>query len=515
MRAARRDRLFVATLAYLLAPNLVFLASWLSPAWALPTTLVVAVSLVDAWRRAKTATPPATRRQWVFVGAFALASTVLAGIGGTNIQVADYVKHNLLFHDLVVHPWPVVYGHGGGGASLLCYYVAYYLPASLAGKALGIAWTAATSFVWGLAGVVLACAWIARLGRPRGGAVLAVFAFVDGFAWLPGIYTFAQKLGVLPGGPEIGPWWAADGFTLKIASFGSPPMRLLFESEPVHLLWVPQHAIVAWLATACVLRVLLEGGPTRHLGLVLASTVLWSPFVAVGLLPFAVLALLANPRGTASWPGIGGGLALAVPVGLYFLAHSSIQYVGFLPSRFSGPLDWLRYGLFLFGAVGVLTGAVALVRRKTGTPAPEEWRLFVVSAAWLVLTTVVVMGYYDDWVMRVSMPALMVFRLTVARLAVELWLRGGRFAVRAAFATLVVLSADRPIKTCVLAAIGRLPGQERPQTTIVGVTREVPGISQLPGTRDWDYSDQYLGTTTSWFGRHLLKKTSRPGSYSR
>ncbi len=499
-----RDRLFVATAAYLLVPNLIFLVGWLAPVWGVLATAIVAWCFADVWRTATTNAEPLTPRQWGWVTALALALTVVTGIGDLNVQIVDYVKHNLVFHDLVTYPWPVTYPNVGGGGSLLCYYTAFYLPASLAGKLLGLPWTEGASFLWGLGGVALAFAWVVRLGRAAGGAVLGVFLFVDGFAWLPGTYAVAQRLGLIAGGVR-GPWWQTGGLTEAIARIGTPPTRLLFESEPTHLLWVPQHTIAAWILTACLLRTLEEGESPRHLGLVLAAALLWSPWVVVGLVPFAVLVLLRNGHHVLTWPTVTGGLALAIPVVLYFLGHSGYQNLSFLPSRFSGVTDWLRWLLFLFGSVGVLTLAAGLVRRRAGLPAREEWRTLLIAAGWLVGTTLVVMGFQDDWVLRVSMPALMVFRLTVARLAVDLWRRGGALAPRLAFAVVVLLSAVRPVKTTVLVALGKL-GTQTNDTTVVTATRGAPTLGELRGNAaGWDYGDQYLGPNTSWFALHLLR----------
>ncbi len=59
------------------------------------------------------------RREWVFAATSALALTVVAGVGNVNLQVVDYVKHNLVFHDLVEYPWPLTCRNLAAGGSLL------------------------------------------------------------------------------------------------------------------------------------------------------------------------------------------------------------------------------------------------------------------------------------------------------------------------------------------------------------------------------------------------------------
>jgi hypothetical protein len=501
-----RDRLFLATLGYLLVPNVIFVLGWLSPAWSIPISVVLAACMVDAWRRSTARGRAVSRRKWAFVAVFALFWTLAAGIGGLDHQVTDYFKHNLVFHDLVVDPWPVVYPRSAG-RSLLCYYVAYYLPPGLAGKLLGLPATAAASFVWGLTGVALAFAWIARLGRRRGGVVLAVFMLVDGFGWLPGVYPFLRRFGLLAGGPPATGWGA--GVSESFTSFGTPPIRLLFESEPRQLLWAPQHSIAAWLVTVCLLSVIEEQASPRYVGLVVAAALLWSPFVVVGALPFALVGLLRAPRSALALPGTLGAASIALPVGLYLHAHAPLQYAGFLPSLFSTPQDWLRYVFFLATSIGVLVVGAALVRRATGRPEAQEWRLFLFAAALLAALTLVYVGRFDDWAMRVAAPALLVFRLGVARIAVGLFDGGARVRTRLAFAALVLLSAERPIKITALSPLGMLPGQTC-YTTIATATRAAPSLARLRGNADWDYASQYLGSPGGWFGLHVLGRLRPP-----
>jgi hypothetical protein len=147
---------------------------------------------------------------------------------------------------------------------------------------------------------------------------------------------------------------------------------------------------------------------------------------------------------------------------------------------------------------------VGLVRRACGLPSPRRWELFLVASAWLAVTTLLVMGHQNDWVTRVSMPALFVFRLAVASLTVELWCRRGALAPALSLAVAVLVSAERPLKAMVLAPFGAIAG-DRTETTIETATRAAPTLAALPRTGEWDLAGQYLGSCQSTFSRYLAR----------
>ena len=507
----RSDRLFVVTFGYVLVPNVIFALGWLRPGWAVPVVAAVVACALDVWRRSTTASPALSPRAWILVLAFAAFWAFAAGIGELNFQTTDYLKHNVLFHDLVVERWPVVYRNPGPDGPILCYYIAYYLPASLLGKMLGLKHVAAFSLGWALLGIGLAFAWVFRFGQPRGAIVLGAFTLIDGFCWLPGLPTLAQKLGLL-GGAVDPEWWHTDRFVEHFWSFGASHTRLLFPSEPGALVWAPQQTLGAWLATACVLRTLLEDHPARHVVVVNAAVLLWSPLVGVGLVPFTAAACLRRPRSGFSWPNALGGAAVATPVGLYFQGHYPQQFFGLLMTGFSGVTDWLKYLLFLLLAVGVLWAPAWLIRRTYGVPALASWRILCLASLTLVIITPVFLGNYNDWVMRVSSPSLFVLHLTLANTAVGLWNTVAPLKHRLAFILLLLLSAERSLKVYALAPFGRLGGQGI-DTTIVTARRYAETIATLPGTRDFDFAGQYLGRPDSFFGRHLLKRAGRASEH--
>ena len=508
----RRDTLLVATAAYLLAPIVIFAAGWLRPLAAVAVVAAVAMGLFGLARRERTEQPPISRRALAGVWTLAAFWTAAGGIGGLVPRTADYLKHNLVFHDLIVQAWPVVYGAAKESAPMLCYYIGYYLPAALAGKALGLQAAAPASLLWGLAGTGLAFAWVYRLGRPHGGAVLAGFTLIDGFCWLPGLYVLAQKIGVLPGATNA-EWWHSDHFTETLFWFGGQHTRLLFQSGVAALSWAPQHTLGAWLATACVLSVLLERRPPRFLLLIHAATLLWSPFVAVGLLPFTLVACLRKPRALATWSGAASAAsaaAVAAPLGLFFLAHAPQQFLGWLPAAFAAPADWLRYALFLGLSVGALWAAAWWVRRRTGVPAEDRWRLLCLACLTLCALTLLHVGRNNDWVMRASQPSLVVLHLLLAAMAAGLWRSAAPLRLRLAVVALLLVSAERSVKMYIMAPFGGLAAPGKLQTTIATATLRAESLAALPSSPSFEYASQYLGSRQSVFGRYLMRRAAPP-----
>ena len=503
--ALRRDLLLIATVGYLAVPNLIFLLGWLRPGWAVVAAASVLASLGLAWRDAATDAPRLDRRTALAVTLVASAAACACGLGGLNVQVTDYFKHNLMFLDLTVEHWPVVYALPDSGDALLCYYIAYYLPASLVGKLLGAGSLDMASLAWGLLGVSLAFGWIARLGRPSPLAVLVLFTLVDGFAWLPGFYPLAQRLGVLEPTAAAMQWPSAV-FSDRFWSFGGSDTRLLFPGQLNQLLWTPQHALPGWLATACVLDALERRRGARHLLTAHALTLLWSPFVAVGLIPFTALALGRERPHRFVAAALLAAL-VALPIGLYFLAHLPVEHAGWLFSAFAGWQDWLKYLGFLVLSIGVWWRFLALARRAGGFPGDEQWALVNLSGLTLVAITFLYVGLNNDWVMRVGLPALVVLHLTVARAAVTVWRSTPTRIGRVALALLLLAGAERSAKLWILAPLRLLPGQVI-DTPIAEARTIAPNIASL--VEEAFLAAQYLGGADSFFARHLMRRAPTP-----
>ncbi len=146
-------------LLYLSFPLLFFWWGWFEWWVALPCTVV----LVESLRRlVLISKSELSFRSLLICGLLALAWTYWGGVGGFRPQHFDYFKHNLITNNLVRYEWPVRYADG----TFLCYYHAYYLPAT----ALAKWWGGITAvpyylFGWTWLGLTLLFGTLYRLGN--------------------------------------------------------------------------------------------------------------------------------------------------------------------------------------------------------------------------------------------------------------------------------------------------------------------------------------------------------------
>ena len=170
-RAAAGLKLDLArwSLLYLALPHALFLIGWLR--WWIAASLTLL--LAAAWLRRPAGSRTVTLGGVLFAAGAAFAVLIQSGVGGFGPQDMDWHKHNAVLMDLIRSPWPVVY-EADGDRMALVYYVAYYLPAAVAGKLAG--WRAANlallAWTWiGLTGVLL---WFQALVGKRAIAATAL-----------------------------------------------------------------------------------------------------------------------------------------------------------------------------------------------------------------------------------------------------------------------------------------------------------------------------------------------------
>ncbi len=472
---------------YLALPYLIFAWGWLWWPYAAVVwgVLVVAVAQLARARTPGPASGPSQPpgRNWVnplFVVAVSAGLLYLSGVGGLGYQQSgDWIKHNAILHDLAVNDWPVRYTDSAAvpQGHYLTYYVAYYLPAALVGRLFGLVPAHLALFVWTLGGLLLAAAWLARLLRSSSWLLWAAWFALSGM----------DAAGVaLRGGGDwtFMEWWAALG---------------QYSSNATLLVWVPQHALPGWIATAVVLDRAERGGDVSFAGLAAALTGLWSPFVTIGLVPVAVVLLFRTRlRGSLTFPNL-----VAAPVVLFIAAAylASVER-GQVPSQWN--ITWYDWQWFVkalpaFWALefGVFAALIFPYLRPSSAEnlAGSYWN---VAWFWMVVATLTLLPFYrigllNDWVMRVSIPALFGLWVLVLRVVSSGGFRWDRW-----YSSLLLLclfiGAIQPFYQFGVQVEGTTWGLD-----YAGGTPRV-SIGRVPKR----FLPQYLGRPDAFFFRHLV-----------
>lgn len=268
-----------ATLIYLTVPYIIFYFGWLRLPFALSSFIAGFILLYLFSRQ------DGSDKELIFKGnytlilsfCFVLIWLLPSGIGGIGNQNSDYIKHNAILFDLVNLEWPVSFERSN---CWLVYYTGYYLPSAMVGKLFNSYYIAERfSLIWAFVGITLSIVWWLYLTRYSLLPSIIFFILFSGMDAIGFIVMYGNRF-------EIGThleWWS------RLASGAWDTRIWAYNSNTTHLYWAPQHAIPAWLATPIIISALeSKNNKSLDYALTIASTLLWSPFVTIGLLPFVI-----------------------------------------------------------------------------------------------------------------------------------------------------------------------------------------------------------------------------------
>jgi hypothetical protein len=521
-REALRRATALVSLLYVSLPLAIWMVGWLRPLWVFVGTaaLLCGTRLLAArWfgrppsgpASTPSGQPGATRAiTWPEVALVVAAVTAVVGLngaGGFGVQTSDWAKHNAVLDDLIRKRWPVVYVTSAGPLALV-YYVAYYLPAAVAGKLWGWAAANAVLFAWTVLGAVLGVLWVVVLTRARVWVCLAGFLLYSGLE-IPGALLWSPRHG--PGGPPTSVPWLHD-FDLEWWTG-----HWSFQGTITLLAYVPGQAIGGWLLTGMALDGFERDRAAHPYALLVSIAVLWSPYVALGLAGLCAILLapeLADrarlARGQLSVASVCGLL-----VGGLVSVYLAARFAPFaLPEADVSPAAALRANALAFQpsrvaladfasayAVSVLFDflALALATVLVLPKASAGRRVLAASTGVLLLLPFFQHGRYNDLVMRASIPAL----LALAVLALRAFDPGSTARRGAAVVgVLLVLGALHPANMLRIRA-----GQVWERGTAFALPAPSSLFEQHRGVREhWPFLYQYVGAADTVFFRSVARQ---------
>lgn len=415
-----------ATVLYLTLPYIIFILGWVNIFIALPITALLLFTLLsygqeiqdrgfeklkENWNTWNTQTKVLKTNWLLIILVLVLAWVLISGSGGFFRQNDDYGKHNSILRALIETPYPAhydfetmydkAYKHGdflpllgraenADHAFTIVFYIAYYLPASLAGKAFG--WGAAlfTLFLWTLAAVLLAVFWFLR--------------FIKHFSPLP-VIVFILFSGMDVLGTMLLTKEAITG-TLHMEWYAGIDL-FQYSSNTSSLYWVPQHILTSWLATSLIFYNGEYKKNSKYMAFITALAIFWSPFVFLGLFPFAIYSVVKNKKDEIfTIHNLVTAPLIAGLVTLFIMSNPSDLPKGFLWDMVNLFEKWPNIFIFFLLEFGIY--AILTVDRK-----PSPWKMIALIT--LVLVPLYKIGRFNDFVMRISLPSLFILLIFICR----------------------------------------------------------------------------------------------------
>ncbi|MDR3599034.1 MAG: hypothetical protein P4L49_00875 [Desulfosporosinus sp.] len=408
---------------YLALPTMMFLFGWLKPLYAIILVICLSLSVFSAIQDFESVGLFRDYRHFMSeAGAPALVAVLIvllwvgfSGIGGFSFQNSDFLLRNAVFHDLISYRWPVIYSYlnqGGfppysGHEGALVYYLSYWLPAALVGKVFGWQVANLALYLWTAVGVLLTLYLFFRHERKSPLVLTIIFIF-----W-SGMDIVGELIGRhIPFWGEHIEWWAG---------------LFQYSSNTTTMYWVFNQTITTWLAV----MLLMNFKNTKSILFTYALVLPFAPFSFIGLAPFVVTYIFLGPMSQGNIQKLSKLKPIILDnlkqtINLRNIVVAPVIIIVFLLYFRSNPSNLGSSGLLWSAALGIGTvktliiyllfcllefGIYALIIGDVFKRNP--W--FIVAAISLLLIPNYYAGVYNDFVMRASIPALIILMVYVSR----------------------------------------------------------------------------------------------------
>jgi hypothetical protein len=343
------------------------------------------------------------RRHLLLMSVLTLVWLSFSSIGGIGYRNFDSgIRSSLLWH-LVTGSWPLRFPAGYFGDAFgvvsdktYVYYFAYYLPAAVAGKLLGWKVANLTLFAYSWLGAWLAL-MLARMYVQQPGRMVTLLVFV-GICLFGGMdYVFNRLLG-----------FTADRSEMWLNPF-------YYFSHTRNLFWAPQHCLPSWLMIGVVLnRRQVSPLLMRIFPLVTVSMLLWSPLCLIGIIPFLFPIIKCYWK---EWLRLNPECILTCLVFILLTAFIISNDCAF-KLRFSPyfiDYFWRNYSLFTLTEFVILSATLFLTPHRK-----LDFDILIIALAMLLVIPVFMLGMWNDWCIKLSMPSLFVVSVLIIKQTIHL-----------------------------------------------------------------------------------------------
>ena len=430
--------IWILSYLYLTVPCMIFIIGWLGLRYSIPMTILIIFCMYKIFQDLPETWVPEWNQDNIvkaIVILFIIGVWVyFSGVGKYVFQNEDHGVRNVLFNILVENEWPVINydilpKNEGAGATALIYYIGFWLPAAIVGKAFGLEAGYAFQAFWAILGIVLFYYFICSRMKKICIWPLIVFVFFSGWD-IVGQYLIGTNLFTMENDLHL-EWW--------ISSYQ-------YSSITTQLFWVFNQAVPAWL---CTIMLYLQKN-NRSAIFILACCMIQGTFPFVGLFAltcfwiFTRVEWIENKessriknyirsimKGTCTIQNIvGGGIIGLVSFG-YLIGNKS----GGVIMKAVEEKPYLANSLFKLIVFVILeVGIYFIILYKYN----KKNMLYYVSLAALCVIPLVRVGSSADFCMRVSIPFLIILYIYVIDALQKSWTKKDKILWMALFGTLLI-----------------------------------------------------------------------------
>ena len=381
--------MFFLAIVYLALPVFILLSSLFSLPFTICSIIALSV-LVIACHRQLTITRQTPMPSWRKSYPLLVITVSLVAIGVINPYLHwDWDKNFGIFNLLRDAQFPPIFTRLDGQPRLLRYYLAWYIVPSLSARLVDD-FLSPVLFLSTAFGITLALLMaFAHLQRARDFFIVTIVFFL--FSGLDIVGRWITGKG---GGSQFDLYqWYVDWGSISFPLLGTT----------MH----PQHAIPAWLAVSMLLA---DRRLTLRYGVLIGALVLmWSPLVAVGLIPlYAWATIKEGPKIIFTPANVIAAPLIALPLILYLTQGTAVIPFSFIWEIVNG------FGeLLMFWSVEFLVIALAIYYAYRA-----DNQLLLLSVISLLCLSLFSYGVINDFIMRASMPYIFILAILAAKAVV-------------------------------------------------------------------------------------------------